>query len=46
MRFEIFFPTVLMIIDVLAAMVWFSQGDIRKCIYWMAAATLTAVVTF
>lgn len=40
------FPTVLIILDVAAAMVYVAEGDARRFIYWMAAATLTATVTY
>ena len=40
------FPTVLMIIDVLAAFVYFTKFDWRKTMYWLAAAVLTFVVTY
>lgn len=39
-------PTVLIIIDVMAAIVYMSQGDIKKGIYWVSAAVLTASVTY
>jgi hypothetical protein len=39
-------PTILIIIDILAALVYLKQGDIRRVIYWIAAAILTASVTF
>jgi len=39
-------PTVLMVIDLAAAAVCLSGGDVRRCVYWAAAATLTASVTF
>ena len=39
-------PTVLMIIDIGAAIPYGLHGDWRKCIYWLAAATLTYVVTW
>lgn len=41
-----FLPTVLMLIDIGAGVVYLCGGDIRRFIYWMAAATLTATVTF
>jgi hypothetical protein len=41
-----YLPTVLIIIDVLAACGYVPDGDWRKVIYWLAAATLTTVVTF
>ena len=39
-------PTVLMAIDLCAAMPYFADGNWRRGVYWLAAATLTAVVTF
>lgn len=40
-------PIVLMLIDITAGFVClFADGDIRRFIYWIAAATLTATVTF
>lgn len=41
-----FFPTVLIILDVAAAVAYMAGGDVRRFIYWMAAATLTAAVTY
>ena len=46
MRKELVFPVVLITLDVLAAVVYGFSGDIRKVIYWGAAAILTAAVTF
>ena len=46
MKVEQILPTVLIVIDVGAACVYLYQGDLRKTIYWLAAATLTAAVTF
>lgn len=40
------FPVIQMIICILAAGVYMYNGDLRRTIYWMAAATLTAAVTF
>lgn len=40
------FPTLLIILDLLAMIVYYSQGDIRKGTYWMSAAVLTVCVTF
>ena len=39
-------PTLLMVIDVLAAVVYVFDGDWRRVVYWLAAATLTGVVTW
>ena len=40
------FPTVLIVLDVAAAVVYVAGGDARRFIYWIAAATLTATVTY
>ena len=40
------FPTLLIILDVCAATGYVPTGDWRKVIYWLAAATLTTVVTW
>lgn len=39
-------PTVLILIDIAASVPYLMQGDIRRFIYWLAAATLTACVTY
>ena len=46
MKTERLFPTLLMVLDICAAAGYVSCGDWRKVIYWLAAATLTAVVTY
>jgi len=43
---EKFFPTMLIILNVFAAIGYIPSGDWRKVVYWFAAATLTAVVTW
>ena len=40
------FPTILIVLDVAASVVYMAGGDVRRFIYWMAAATLTATVTY
>ena len=40
------FPSILIVLDVCAASAYIPSGDWRKVVYWMAAATLTYVVTF
>ena len=40
------FPSILIILDVISAIVYLTNGDLRKTIYWIAAAILTASVTF
>lgn len=42
-------PTVLMVVDVLAALGYAIDGGFsewRRVVYWLAAATLTFVVTY
>lgn len=41
-----FFPTLLIILDVCAAISYATHGDTRKIIYWLSAAVLTAAVTY
>ena len=41
------FPLVLIVLDVGAGVVYaVHDGDVRKCVYWLSAAVLTACVTF
>lgn len=40
------FPIILIILDMGAAVIYGVEGDIRKVIYWVAAAVLNAAVTF
>lgn len=40
------FPVALIILDVAAAGVYLCGGDIKKAIYWIAAAVLNICVTF
>lgn len=40
------FPSVLIILDICAAAVYLCGGDIKKAIYWIAAAVLNVCVTF
>jgi hypothetical protein len=40
------FPVALIILDLAASAVCFSHGDVRRGIYWIAAAVLTITVTF
>ena len=41
-----FFPTVLIIIDVLAALGYARVGNWKKAVYWIAAGTLSYTVTW
>ena len=40
------FPSVRMALDIMTGLVHAWDGDWRKAVYWLAAATLTATVTF
>jgi hypothetical protein len=46
MKIEYIFPTVLIALDIFAAIPYAAKGNIRMAIYWLAAATLTACVTY
>ena len=46
MKSEYLFPTILIIIDLLSAIVYACKQDWRMFIYWIAAAVLNAAVTF
>lgn len=46
MRSEYIFPTVLIVLDVCASLPYAWHGNWRMMIYWLAAATLTACVTY
>ena len=41
-----YLPTLLIVIDVLAAMPYAIDGDWRKSLYWLFAAGLTITVTY
>jgi hypothetical protein len=41
-----FFPTILIVLDIAAAVVYAAKFDWRSTVYWTAAATLTFVVTY
>lgn len=40
------FPEIMIILEFLAALVYGFDGDIRRTIYWLAAAVITITVTF
>jgi hypothetical protein len=40
------FPIALIVLDLGASLVYLLAGDLRRGIYWAAAATLTACVTY
>lgn len=46
MKAEYFFPLLLIVLDVGAASVYAFSGDIKKAVYWVAAAVLNVCVTF
>ena len=46
MKTAYIFPVVLIILDLGAAIAYGANSDIRKAIYWLAAAILNAAVTF
>lgn len=46
MKSEYLFPTVLIALDILAAIPYALKSNVRMMIYWLAAATLTACVTY
>lgn len=46
MKTEYIFPTTLIVLDVCAALPYAFRANWRMAIYWLAAATLTACVTY
>jgi len=40
------FPTILIFLNLCASATYFAHGDIKKGVYWIAAAVLTVTVTF
>lgn len=46
MKLEYIFPTVLIALDVAASIPYAVRGNLRMMVYWLAAATLTACVTY
>ena len=43
---KLIFPTILVVLDIGASIVYFAQGDIRHGVYWLSASVLTASVTY
>ena len=43
---EKFFPTVLIVLDLLAAIPYAAKGDVRMFVYWVAAGILTFSLTW
>ena len=46
MRSEYIFPSILIALDLCASLVYACKTDWRMALYWFAAATLTACVTY
>lgn len=46
MKSSLLFPSILILLDVCAALVYALEPDARRAIYWLAAAVLTAAITF
>lgn len=40
------FPLILITLNLASSATYFVAGDVRRGIYWLAAAVLTATVTF
>ena len=40
------FPSILIVLDCAASITYTFTGDMRRATYWLAAAVLTACVTF
>lgn len=46
MKFVLVLPTVMLVLSLGAAAMYAVDGDVRKTIYWLAAAAITASVTY
>ena len=46
MKKELIFPSILILLNLGAAIMYVPSGNMRKIIYWIAAAVLNAAVTF
>ena len=46
MKSEQIFPTILICLQAFAAIPYLAEGDLKKAVYWTAAAILNAVVTY
>jgi len=42
---EKLFPTILILLDLVASIVYFTQLDWKRGVYWIAAAVLTLMIT-
>ena len=45
-KYKYIFPVLLIILDIGAAVIYAACGDMKKAIYWIAAAVLNITVTF
>jgi hypothetical protein len=41
-----YLPALMIVLDIGAAAVYLMNGDLRRAVYWLAAAVLTASITF
>lgn len=46
MKTQHIFPLILILLDIGAAAAYGVTGDVRKVVYWLAAAVLNITVTF
>lgn len=46
MKRELILPTAQIVLSLLISLVYLLQGDMRRTIYWIAAAVITASVTY
>ena len=46
MKQQYIFPLLLIALDIGAAVIYGFSGDLRKVVYWIAAAVLNVTVTF
>jgi hypothetical protein len=46
MRYVYILPVVMIFLDVVAALVYIGDGNLRMSLYWLSAAVLTTCVTF
>ena len=46
MKTELIFPTIMIVLNIGAAIMYAIKGNIRMMIYWIAAAVLTSCVTY
>lgn len=46
MKTEIIFPTILIVLNLCASLVYGLKGDWRHTVYWISASVLTFCVTY